>query len=177
MLRASLSILAATVSFGFVVAGQGLSGPSPKGLGGPAPLEVSITPTQKQVVDNNTHSTTWAPGVDLTVKNVSGRCIVAYSLKLEWKDSEGNLVATGGETRFRHQKAQLACLDPGQTLGREGGALRVPLDPSGNATKADVTVDFVIFGDGSTWGPGTDVEQRGFLLGKYAAYKQLQKEQ
>ena len=177
MLRAFLLGLASMMSFALSVAAQGLSGPSPKGVGGPPPLEVTVTPAQKQVVDTNTRSTIWAPGVDLTVKNISGRCIIAYSLILEWKDSEGKIVATGGETRFRHQKAQFACLDPGQTLSREGGTLKIPLDPSGNATRTDVTVDFVIFGDGSTWGPGTDAEQRGFLLGKYAAYKQLQKEQ
>jgi hypothetical protein len=116
--------------------------------------------------------------VDLTVKNVTGRCVIAYSLILVFKDSEGNRVASGGETRFRHQKAQFVCLQPGQTLASEGDPTRLPLDPSGNAaTTTDVAVDFVIFGDGSTWGPGTDAEQRGYLLGQYRAYKQMQKDE
>jgi hypothetical protein len=145
-----------------------------QGVKGPTPLEVTVTPAQKQVIDTNTRSTIWVPGADLTIKNVSGRCVIAYSLKMEWKNSDGQIIVTGGETRFRHNKAQFTCLDPGQSLGREGGPLRVPLDASGNPATASVTVDFVIFGDGSNWGPGNDAEQKGFLLGKYWAYKQLQ---
>jgi hypothetical protein len=40
--------------------------------------------------------------------------------------------------------------------------------------KKDATVDFVIFSDGSTWGPGNDLEQKGYLRGKFDAYKQMQ---
>ena len=49
------------------------------------------------------------------------------------------------------------------------------LDEHGNQpSNKDVTVDFVIFSDGSAWGPGNDLEQKGYLRGKFDAYKQMQ---
>mgnify|MGYP003694331519 CR=1 FL=1 len=50
------------------------------------------------------------------------------------------------------------------------------LDEHGNPpSKKDVTVDFVVFSDGSTWGPGKRLEsRRATCAGKFDAYKQMQ---
>jgi len=43
-----------------------------------------------------------------------------------------------------------------------------------NPRRRHDSVDFVIFSDGSTWRPGDDLEQKGYLRGKFDAYKQMQ---
>jgi hypothetical protein len=98
---------------------------------------------------------------------------VGISLRNEDKDSEGKVFATGGTTFFRQHDGKLSCLEPGQAFSELDRAYS--LDEKANPpSKKDVTVDFVIFSDGSTWGPGNDLEQKGYLRGKFDAYKQMQ---
>jgi hypothetical protein len=144
---------------------------------GPAPLEVTVKPTgqQRQFVSLFTNQSVSVPELSFEIRNVSQKCVVGISLRTEDKDSEGKVIATGGVTIFRQHGGQLGCLEPGQAL-RELDRSNA-LDEHGNpSSKKDVTVDFVIFNDGSTWGPGNDLEQKGYLRGKFDAYKQMQNE-
>jgi hypothetical protein len=106
------------------------------------------------------------------IRNVSSKCVLAYSLATQFKDSEGKVIAVGRVMKFFPKNGESNCLDPGQTYNSHlnGSAL----DPSGNTPTAEATVDFVIFGDGSKWGPANNAEQKGYLLGRYDAYKQMQ---
>jgi hypothetical protein len=141
----------------------------------PSPLEVTLKPTgqQRQFVSLFTHQSVSVPELYYEIRNVSQKCVVGISLRTEDKDSEGKVMATGGAWFFRQHEGQLSCLEPGQAFSELDTTNS--LDESGNPpSKKDVTVDFVIFRDGSTWGPGNDLEQKGYLRGKFDAYKQMQ---
>jgi hypothetical protein len=82
-------------------------------------------------------------------------------------------MATEGAAFFRQQDGKLSCVQPGQAFSElDGGNV---LDEHGHpSSEKDATVDFAIFSDGSTWGPGADLEQKGYLRGTFDAYKQMQ---
>lgn len=139
---------------------------------GPSPLEVSVKTTgqQRLLVSNQSIP---VPELSFDIRNVSQKCIVGISLRTEDKDSEGKVMATGGATFFRQRDGKFSCLEPGQAFS-ELDRSNV-LDEHGNpSAKNDVIVDFVIFSDGSTWGTGYDLEQKGYLRGKFDAYRQMQ---
>jgi hypothetical protein len=149
----------------------------------PSPLEVSVKPTgqQRQHFVFDPHSSAsapeisvWAPELSVDIRNISDKCVVAVGLSLLYKDSEGKPGATGNTGIFRQQNGQLNCLETGQTVNHilSGGSF----DPSLRPMTPEVSVDFVIFGDGSTWGPGNDLEQKGYLRGKFDTYKHIQME-
>lgn len=152
-----------------------ISMPAQSGLAeGPSPLEVTETPTQQEIVGNQSHTSRWMAALKLDTRNVSSKCVIAFSLDMKFKDSAGELMATYVSIRFFPKNGKLNCLDPGQTYTKETPTI-LPTDQSWNpSTTADITVDFVIFGDGSRWGPGNDAEQKGYLLGRFDAYKQMQ---
>ena len=141
----------------------------------PSPLEMTVKPTgqQRQFVSVFTNQSVSLPELSYDIRNVSQKCVVGISLRTEDKDSEGEVIATGGATIFRQHGGQLNCLEPGQAFSELDRTNS--LDKYGNpASKIDVAVDFVVFSDGSTWGPGNDLEQKGYLRGKFDAYKQMQ---
>ena len=141
----------------------------------PSPLEVTVKPTgqHRQLVSVFTNQSISVPELSFDIRNVSQKCVVGISLRTKDKDSEGKVMATGGATFFRQRDGKLSCLEPGQAFS-ELDRSNV-LDEHGNPSSTkDVIMDFVIFSDGSTWGPGNDLEQKGYLRGKFDAYKQMQ---
>ncbi len=140
----------------------------------PPPVEVTLNPTERTTMQPGTHSTISVPAVAFDIQNLSAKCVVAVSLSVDWKNPEGKKVATGGLSTFRHKGNQFDCLESGQVLHSPHLSMRVPIDASGSPDTANVTVDFVIFEDGSTWGPGKRVEEKGRLIGKFQAYKEAQ---
>jgi hypothetical protein len=141
----------------------------------PSPLEVTVKPTgqQTQFVSLFTNQSISVPELSFDIRNVSQKCVVGISLRTEDKNSEGKVMATGGATFFRQHDGKLSCLEPGQAFSEL--VRSNSLDEYGNPpSRKDVTVDFVIFSDGSTSGPGNDLEQKGYLRGKFDAYKQMQ---
>jgi len=140
-----------------------------------SPLEVTVklTGQQRQLVSLFTHQSISVPEFYFDIRNVSQKCVVGVSLRTEDRDSEGKVMATGGATFFRQRDGNLSCLEPGRAFSESDRSNS--LDEYGNPpSKKDVTVDFVIFSDGSTWGPGNDLEQKGYLRGKFDSYKQMQ---
>ena len=141
----------------------------------PSPLEVTVKPTgtHRQLVSVFTNQSISVPELSFDIRNVSQKCVVGISLRTEDKDSEGKVIATGGATFFRQHDGKLNCLEPGQAFS-ELDRSNV-LDEHGNPSSTkDVIMDFVIFSDGSTWGAGNDLEQKGYLRGKFDAYTQMQ---
>jgi hypothetical protein len=140
----------------------------------PSPLEVTLKPTgqHRQLVSVFTNQSISVPELSFDIRNVSQKCVVGISLRTEDKDSDGKVMATGGATFFRQHDGKLSCLEPGQAFSELDGSN--VLDEHGNPSSTkDVIMDFVIFSDGSTWGPGNDLEQKGYLRGKFDAYKQI----
>jgi hypothetical protein len=118
-------------------------------------LEVSVKPTgqQRQLVSVFTNQRISVPEPSFDIRNVSQKCVLGISLRIEDKGSEGKVMASGGATFFRQHDGKLSCLEPGQAFSELERANS--LDENGNPpSKKDVTVDFVVFSDGSTWGPG-----------------------
>jgi hypothetical protein len=125
---------------------------------GPSPLEVTVRPTgqQRQVVDVFNNRTLLGPELSFDIRNVSQKCVVGISLLTEDKDSEGKAVTIGSKTLLVRHEGKLSCLEPGQVYSEID--LTNVFDENGNPlSKKDVVVDFVIFGDGSTWGPGNEL--------------------
>jgi hypothetical protein len=177
MVRAALAGIAFALLFAMPLKPQSPS------LPGPSPLELSLKPTgqQRQVLLSDPHSDASAPTISVSapelsvdIRNISDKCVVAVGLSFIYRDSEGKPGATGYESILRQQNGQLNCLEAGQTdnLIVSGNAFEESLRPM----TPEVSVDFVIFGDGSTWGPGKDLEQKGYLRGKFDAYKHIQME-
>lgn len=144
---------------------------------GPSPLEVSVKPTgqQRQFVSVFTNQSISVPELSFYIRNVSQKCVVGILLLTEDKDSEGKVMARGSATLLVRHDGKLSCLEPGQVhseLDRTNA-----FDQNGNpSSKKDVVVDFVIFSDGSTWGPGNDLEQKGYLRGELDTYKHVEME-
>jgi hypothetical protein len=140
----------------------------------PPPLEISLTTTgqQHQIVLPDTQTSVFVPEIAVHLQNVSAKCVVAISLNVQFKNAEGKPDASGSSAIFRQRNGQFNCLDSGQTFTEVLHADSI--DASGNPERREVTLDFVIFGDGSTWGPGEKAEQKGYLLGMFHAYKQMQ---
>jgi hypothetical protein len=148
---------------------------------GPTPLEVSLKPTgqQRQQLVRDPHSSTSAPSISVripelsvVIRNISDKCVIAVGVSLSYKESNGKPSSTGYVGILRQRNGQFKCLETGQTEkyilseDRFDESLR-PMTP-------EVSVDFVIFGDGSTWGPGNNLEQKGYLRGRFDAYKHIQ---
>ena len=143
----------------------------------PSPLQVTVKPTgqQRQIVSPLTNQSSSVPELSFAIRNVSQKCVVGISLRTEDRDSEGKVLATGGATFFRQHDGKLSCLEPRQAFSEVDRSDAV--DEHGNpSSRKDVTVDFVIFGDGTTWGPANDLEQKGYLRGKFDVYRQIQKQ-
>jgi hypothetical protein len=147
----------------------------------PSPLEVSVKPTgqQRQVFVFDPHSSASTPEIPVSapvlsadIQNVSDKCVIAVSLSTLDKNSEGKVLATGNASILRQRNGQFDCLASGQTVNHI--LLSNAFDESLRPITPEVSVDFVIFGDGSTWGPGKDLERKGYLLGEFHAYKQMQ---
>jgi hypothetical protein len=129
----------------------------------PSPLEVSVKPTgqQRQVFVFDPHSSASTPEIPVSapvlsadIQNVSDKCVIAVSLSTLDKNSEGKVLATGNASILRQRNGQFDCLASGQTVNHI--LLSNAFDESLRPITPEVSVDFVIFGDGSTWGPGKD---------------------
>jgi hypothetical protein len=141
----------------------------------PSPLEVTIKFSDEQgmqIVNPETHSSVSLPKLEVNIRNVSEKCVVAILLGEQYKDGKGKLSSTGSTAILRLKNGQFNCLAPGQALSHliSGGTM----DEFGHALMPEVSVDFVIFGDGSTWGPGKDLEMKGYLRGEFDAYENIQ---
>ena len=149
---------------------------------GRSPLEVSLKPTgqQKQHFVLDPHSSDSAaipvlvPEVSVDIRNISDKCVVGIGLSVVDKDSEGKPGARGYVSILRQKNGQFDCLQPGQTVNHI--LSEFALDESLRPMTEEVSVDFVIFGDGSTWGPGNDLEEKGYLRGRFDTYKHIQME-
>jgi hypothetical protein len=141
----------------------------------PYPLEVTsmkFSDEEMQIVNPETHSSASLPKLEVQIRNVSDKCVVAFLLSEQYKDGQGKLSSTGSVAILRQKNGQFNCLAPGQTSSHLISA--GVMDEFGHPLMPEASVDFIIFGDGSTWGPGKDLEMKGYLRGEFNAYKNIQ---
>jgi hypothetical protein len=90
---------------------------------------------------------------DEDVKNVSSRCVWGYVLKIQFISVGGKPMTMHARLGLRRNTAGvLTCIEPGQVF-HIPQTVAIPTDNSGNLGTYATTVDFVVFSDGSTWGP------------------------
>jgi hypothetical protein len=117
---------------------------------GPAPLEITATPTTAL---NNPS----IPALSLQIKNVSTKNILAYSYHIQFTDSATGIgMGRGGSstTLINTNTDQANPMLPG-AITRQPRPEVPPRNPTGIVPGYSISVDLVIFDDGSTWGPGT----------------------
>lgn len=111
-------------------------------------------------------ATGWAGAFRVT--NTSDKPIRAFVIAIESFDATGK---AGGRTsrvgvRGTLPPPQPATLAPGETISER--LRKLPVDSAGNPFKVQTSVDYVLFVDGSWWGPNTLNESRrisGILTG------------
>jgi hypothetical protein len=123
--------------------------PAPESAGGPPPLEVMATLSSAGLGGTK-------PGLRLSVKNVSTKNVLAYALRLHFTDPEtGAGMGSGAHTEFgKGLNGVPRYLLPGE-VASSPRAQSLPVTANGAPAKYTLSVDLVVFGDGSTWGPAS----------------------
>lgn len=108
-----------------------------------------------------------------TVTNVSGKDVRAYTLSIKFIDINGAVVSSNNKTAIRGLGPGGATVyKPGEIMAGNLGRLRV----SGGIRAYAGTLDYVLFADGTSWGPDkfkTSLEIQGMLNGRRAALEGL----
>jgi len=137
---------------------------------------------QAPVVVSNTSVERSAGGfkVSYAVTNWSLKTVVAYVTVVSFFDANGNVASRTTRTRMMGFDPSGKKLLPGETNGEH--TRHVHLRPDGTPLGTKVSVDYVLFEDGSSWGPDTtkrSVEVQATLRGwelARAHFKRLLKE-
>jgi len=128
-----------------------------------APLSILAVKSDSATVHN--------PEFDLTVMNASDKPIRAYAIRYDTVSAQ----ARPGGLELTNKQGPGAVLQPGQseTIDIGGGIYQAD-----DITRIIVSVDFVEFGDGSSWGPDTYKSAErldGLRAGAHAAAQYLLK--
>jgi hypothetical protein len=109
----------------------------------------------------------------LDIRNVSTKCVFGFVLTITRTTPEGRTIEQ--VLRYALPKGRdgaFTCLRPGRTLHRDTPVLQCQ-PCAGNRADADagavqrVDVDFVLFSDGSGWGPGRWSQEKERLVGQF----------
>jgi hypothetical protein len=107
-------------------------------------------------------------GMSFDLTNASGKAIRAYIIAIDYFHATG---APGGRGSFTGIRGMLPPPQPDSFQAGEviHQAIRsIPVESDGTPVKFKLSVDYVLFTDGSSWGPDTLKESRevlGFLSG------------
>jgi hypothetical protein len=157
LLNAILAIAIPSVFSGQSLANTRLSQSRP-------PLELTVTRVDK---------TAWGQGLalDLNIRNVSQKCVIGFVIDKQFSDANGRKMMGGSESSVRHSKnGGFECLAPGEVFHWPHG-ISFPTSASGEAAaKYAFTVDYVVFSDQSTWGPGRNRYEDGRVDGMIETY-------
>lgn len=106
-------------------------------------------------------------GLALHAQNVSERCVRGIVLSVQFSNSEGKTTLTRTRTLLTATKSGgLKCLHPGESFHWPPTSnMFIPTEASGNPDKYAINLDFVVFDDRSTWGPGRQKAADNRLLG------------
>jgi hypothetical protein len=123
--------------------------PASAAVVGPPPLAVTATPAGAGEDGSQ-------PGLLLNIKNVSGKNVLAYALQLRYTNPDtGQSMGSGGHSAFRHGTAgPPQYLAPAQT-DTDPKPISLPHTSDGVTATYVISVDLVVFEDGSQWGPAS----------------------
>lgn len=109
---------------------------------GDAPVELRVANPESAGVDEN------EPEVTIVITNTSNKCVSAYAIKHE----------VGLNGQLRRSGVELAWVSNAQSLLRPGDSRTVDIGGARYSLPIErlvVSVDFLEFTDGTTWGPDT----------------------
>jgi bla regulator protein blaR1 len=123
-----------------------------------SPLELTVTRVDKAVSGRGPH-------LHLDIQNVSQKCVIGFVINKRFANADDKTIMNGTETSVRLSKdGDFKCLAPGEVDNFKDVVL--PTNGSGKpAAKYAFTVDYVVFSDQSTWGPGRDRYEDGRVDG------------
>jgi len=129
-----------------------------------SPLELTVSRVDETVSGQG-------PALNLNVRNVSQKCVIGFVINKRFIDPNGRKMMTGSVSSVLHSKnGGFKCLAPGEVL-HWSHSISLPTSASGEpATKYAFTVDYVVFSDQSTWGPGRNRYEDGHVDGMIETY-------
>jgi len=131
---------------------------------------IAVSPLE---VQSSTAKTTNGFALTCSVTNKSSQEIVAHTIVVDLFDSSGKpagrLSTNAIMNLATNSKNSTSSLAPGAT----GGTTRFPLPTESNGTPVTykVSIDYVLFKDGSTWGPDT-AKQSLAIMGTQQGWRQ-----
>jgi hypothetical protein len=137
----------------------------------PAPMQI-VTRTAAVDAFEITARNPSGMGLFLEVHNTSGKNVVGYALGVKFLDPSTNASFQGAGSHQRMVARQAGRpLHPGDCDCSHSKPIVLPKTPSGAVAKPEVTLDLVVFDDGTTWGSGQLQSSRPLLrkLGVYLA--------
>jgi hypothetical protein len=104
------------------------------------------------------------PGIVLNIKNTSGKNVLAYALQFRYTNpATGKAMGSGGHSVLRQgTNGTPKYLAPGQT-DTSLKARSLPRTSYGVAATYVISVDLVVFEDGSQWGPASSRDAQQLL--------------
>jgi hypothetical protein len=94
-------------------------------------------------------------GLFLDIHNTSGKNVTGYALAVKFLDPSTNATFKGAGSHQKWVARQAGNpIHPGDCDCSQPKPIMLPKTPSGAAAESKVTLDLVVFDDGTTWGPG-----------------------
>ncbi len=124
---------------------------------GPAPLQIV---TRTVAVDaseftGKANKNTSSIGLFLDIHNISSKNVSGYALGVKFLDPSTNATFKGAGSHQRMAARRAAnLLHPGDCECSHAKPIMLPNTPSGAVAEPQVTLDLVVFDDGTTWGAG-----------------------
>jgi hypothetical protein len=121
---------------------------------GPEPLQIV---TRTAAVDASQFSGRNSSGIGLflDIHNISGKNVSGYALGVKFLDPSTNATFKGGGSHQRMAARRAGnLLHPGDCECAHPKPIMLPTTPSGAVADPKVTLDLVVFDDGTTWGAG-----------------------
>jgi hypothetical protein len=127
---------------------------------GPAPIQI-VTRTAavdpSEIVGQNASGI----GLFLEIHNISGKNVTGYSLGVKFLDPSTDASFKGSHGRMAARASNP--LRPGDCDCSHAKPILIPKTPSGVVAEPKVTLDLVVFDDGTTWGAGQLLSSRQLL--------------
>jgi hypothetical protein len=139
-----------------------------------APTAVPLAADSPLEVQTSTVRAAEGHNLNCSVTNRSDKDVVAYSIVADFFDSQnkpaGRLSANAIMNLTTNSKGLTGGLAPGQT-GGPNRPFTLPAKSDGTPVSFKVSVDYVLFKDGSTWGPDS-MKQSLNIMGTQQGWRQ-----
>jgi hypothetical protein len=121
---------------------------------GPAPLQI-VTRTAAARGSELPGQSNSGIGLFLDIHNTSGKNVAGYALGVKFLDPSTNATVKGAGSHQKWVARQAGNpIHPGDCDCSQPKPIMLPKTPSGAVAEPKVTLDLVVFDDGTTWGAG-----------------------